>query len=136
MRLVRFLPIFLTGLVAVCFAASASVAAIIDMINRIKSTTQFTVTFDKVGGKFDDSGLQKNDPMGTLKAGQSYQVTYFQGQYITRGFNEGKNAVISAAYSNANPDEGLISLWGRLYSFDGKGNVYDPEFGIVGTLRF
>jgi hypothetical protein len=28
-----------------------------------------------------------------------------------------------------------MSLWGRVYSFDNEGNVYDPEFGLVGSMK-
>lgn len=115
----------------------ASLNSLVDLINRIKSGTVFRVSFDKVGGKFNDSGWTGNtDPMGTLKAGETYQVTYSGSKYTTRGFSEGTNSVISATYGNANPDEGKISLWGRVYTFDASGNVYDPQFGLVGTLRF
>ncbi len=87
----------------------------VSIINHIKSGKSFTVTFDKVGSKFNDSGWEGNtDPMGTLKAGETYQVTYSSGKYTTRGFNESTNSVISATYGNANPDKGKISLWGRV----------------------
>lgn len=109
----------------------------VSIMSRIKSGRSFKVTFDQVGGKFNDSGWAGNtDPMGTLKAGETYQVTYSGGKYTTRGFNEGRKSVMSATYGNANPDGGKISLWGRVYTFDGNGNVYDPQFGLVGTLRF
>lgn len=109
----------------------------VSIISHIKSGRSFTVAFDQVGSKFNDSGWTGNtDPMGTLKAGETYQVTYSSSKYTTRGFNEGTNSVISATYSNAKPDEGKISLWGRVYTFDGNRNVYDPQFGLVGTLRF
>ncbi len=109
----------------------------VSTINHIKSGKNFTVSFDKVGRKFDDSGWTGNtDPMGTLKAGETYQVTYSNGKYTTRGFNEQSRSVISATYANANPDRGEISLWGRVYTFDGSSNVYDRQFGLVGTLHF
>jgi hypothetical protein len=96
-----------------------------------------TVTFDKVGDKFDDSGWTGNtDPMGALMAGQTYQVTYFNGNYTTRGFNEGRKAVTNATYRNADISKGEISLWGRVYTYDNSGNVYDPQFGLVGTVRW
>lgn len=137
MTSMRFLSILLTGATVLSFATPASADSISDLIGRIEATNEFTVTFDQVGGKFDDSGWTgSTDPMGTLKAGETYQVTYYGGQYITRGFNEGSNSVISAAYSNASPREGLISLWGLLFAFDSRGNIYNSQYGIVGTLRF
>ena len=107
------------------------------ILNKIQSGSSFTVTFDKVGNKFNDSGWTGNtDPMGRLMAGKTYQVQYSGGKYTTRGFNEATQSVKSATYSNANLSKGQISLWGRVYTFDGSGNVYDPQFGLVGTLRF
>lgn len=106
-------------------------------INLIKSGSEFTVTFDQVGNKFDDSGYTGlGDPMGTLQAGRTYKVTYSNGSYTTVGFSEGTGSVITAAYNNANPDAQEISLWGRVFTFDAAGNIFDAAFGIVGTLRF
>lgn len=105
--------------------------------SRIKSSDRFTVRFDKVKNKFNDIGWTGNtDPMGRLMAGLAYQVTYIGRQYTTRGYNESTKSQTSATYGNANPDDGEISLWGRIYTFDDKGNVYDPEYGLVGTLSF
>jgi hypothetical protein len=108
-----------------------------DLINHVRSGNSFTVTFDRVGNSFNDSGWTgSTDPMGTLQAGYAYQVTYSGGSYTTVGFNEQSRSQLSATYSNANPDDAKISLWGRVYTFDELGNVYDPQYGLVGTLRF
>jgi hypothetical protein len=126
----------LTGIVFVDSkpAQSESIASI---ALRIRSGTTFTVTFDRVDGKFDDSPWGgTTDPMGTLKAGETYTVKYFDGKYTTTGLNEGSGKVITATYGNAKPEEGKISLWGRVYTFTEWGGVIDPEFGVVGTLRF
>lgn len=109
-----------------------------DLIDRIKSTHEFTVSFERVGNKFDDSkwtGKWQTDHMGTLKAGETYHVTFIDGKFTTRGFNEGSNKEVIATYNNANLDDGKISLWGRVYTFDENKYVYDPEYGLVGTLR-
>ncbi|MEH2326159.1 MAG: hypothetical protein V7K32_21900 [Nostoc sp.] len=136
MKTIRFVSILLTGATVLSFATPASADSMCDLIGKIEAANNFTVTFDKVGGKFNDSGSTDPLALGTLKAGETYQVQYFGGQYITRGFNKGTNTVISFSYSNASPNEGLISLWGRLFAFDTRGNVYDPQYGIVGTLHF
>ncbi len=121
-------------LVAPCPIDSAGGVSI---MNNIQSGRSFTVIFDQVGNRFNDSGWTGDtDPMGTLRVGETYQVTYSRGRFTTRGFNEQSNSVISATYSNANLSRGQISLWGRIYTFDGSNNVYDPQFGLVGTLRF
>jgi hypothetical protein len=95
------------------------------LIKGIKSGNLFTVSFNNA-----------SRDMGTLKAGYAYWVTYSGGKFRTAGMNGGSNKVIAASYGNANPDENKISLWGRVYTFDASGNVYDPQFGLVGTLRF
>lgn len=116
---------------------SAQAETIAAMALKIRSGRTFTVTFDQVNGKFDDSPWGgTTDPMGTLKAGETYEVRYFDGKYITTGFNEGSRKVITATYGGANPEEGKISLWGRVYTFTDWGNIFDPQFGLVGTLRF
>ena len=105
------------------------------VIDKIKSEGRFAVIFNKVKGRFNDRGWQgRKDPMGTLLANERYDVTYHQGAFTTRGYNEYYKHVHSSTYSNANIDNAQISLWGRVYTFDGDNNVYDPEYGIVGTL--
>lgn len=95
------------------------------LVRGIKSGNLFTVSFDKA-----------SRDMGTLKAGYAYWVTYSGGKYRTAGMNGGSNKVIAAYYGNANPDENKISLWGRVYTFNANGEVYDPQYGLVGTLQF
>ncbi len=118
-------------------SAQSGIDSIADMALKIRSGRTFTVTFDQVGNKFDDSPWGgTTDPMGTLKAGETYEVKYFDGKYTTRGLNEGSGKVMTATYGGAKPEEGKISLWGRIYTFNAWGSVTDPEFGVVGTLRF
>lgn len=117
-----------------------------EMIEHIKSGNEFKVIFDRTKGKFNDDGWQgrTNDPMGTLKAGRTYTVTYSRSEekYQTCGLNEyqkeqhGKEYYCSRS-GGANPDEAKISLWGRLYEFDAERKVYDFEqkYGHIGTLE-
>jgi hypothetical protein len=108
-----------------------------DLIDRIKLIHEFTVSFDKVVTNFDSgwTGSWKTDPMGTLKVGETYHVTFMEGRFTTRGVNEGTGKEQIATYDNANLDNGEISLWGRVYKFDENGNIYDRDYGLVGTLR-
>lgn len=106
-------------------------------IKHIKSGKSFTVIFDKSAERFDDSrytGNWKTDPMGTLKGGESYQVYYRNKKFTCRGYNQGKRQIFSSTNGGINPKDSLISLWGRTYSFDGKGRVWDQDYGIVGHL--
>ena len=108
-----------------------------NVISLIKAGNKFTVNFDKA--TFDDSGYtgsHKYDPMGNLKAGESYQVTYNNSNFSATGYNEYYKRNGTWTYNYKNLDEAKISLWGRIYDFDLQGNVYDPLYGLVGTLSF
>jgi len=108
-----------------------------DWIAYISSGHPFQVTFDAIGSKFDDStysGDLMTDPMGTLKGGETYRVEYKNGKFECTGFNQGTGSVGTWAYMG-DLEDGLISLWGRLFNFDGKGRVWDQDFGIVGHMR-
>jgi len=106
-------------------------------IEYIRSGRPFKVVFDKTYDKFDDSGYTgswETDPMGNLKGGESYVVVYKDGKFKCKGYNERTGKIETFVYSNADPRDNQISLWGRVYAFDGKGNVYDRDYGLVGKL--
>lgn len=114
---------------------SALYADSLDWIVLIRAGRQFKVVFDKTSTKFNDSVYKaKDDPMGTLKGGETYTVLYKGGEFACTGFNQGTNKSGTWNYSNADPMNNQISLWGRVYVFDGAGNVYDPDYGLVGHL--
>jgi len=105
---------------------------------QIRNGAQFVVTFDMTAEKFNDgnyTGDYRTDPMGTLKGGESYHLFYRSGQFACKGYSQQAKSVISHTDGGANPDDGLISLWGRGYAFDGKGQVYDRDYGLVGHLK-
>ena len=109
-----------------------------DWVSHIASGRQFTVTFDHTADKFDDStftGDPNTDPMGILQGGQTYSVVYRGGRWACTGFNQWTRGSGTFEYDNADPRIMQMSLWGRVYSFDNEGNVYDPEFGHVGTMK-
>jgi len=106
-------------------------------IDTIKSGQEFKVIFNKTSDKFDDSNYTGNtntDPMGSLKGGETYSVKYIDGSYTCTGYNQGWRRVGSMTYSNAKVENSHISMWGRIYVFDGVGNVYDSQYGLVGEL--
>lgn len=122
--------------ILLCFQSFFSFAASIDWINYIKSGQPFQAALDQTLNKFDDSSfIGSTDPMGNLQGGQTYNVTYKNGSFACEGFNEGMNMVGTWSYSNADPEDNLISLWGRPFAFDGKGRLYDSQFGLVGHLK-
>ena len=108
-------------------------------IEHITSGKQFFVIFDKTKDKFDDSiykGKSRFDPMGNLKGGETYSVSYKNNSFACTGYNQHYKKVGTWTYSSGNPSNSEISLWGRVYKFDIKGNLFDPEYGLVGHIAF
>ena len=118
-----------------CFDANANSAK---WITYIQSGKLFQVNFNYTQGKFDDSvfnGNWKTDPMGALKGGEAYEVYYRNNSFTCKGFNQSTKGIGSWTYSNANPADNIISLWGFLFVFDGNGRLYSPKYGLVGSLK-
>jgi hypothetical protein len=103
-------------------------------VDYIASGKVFLVTFRDIGDT-PYTGHWTTDPMGTLKGGETYSVFYAQGQWTCTGFNQHTNAVGTWIYSGGDPRQNQIDLWGRIFTFDGRGNVIDIQFGRVGKLR-
>lgn len=91
---------------------------------KILSGTPFKVVF------------KPNTPnMGTLKAGQTYTVYYRNGGFTCSGYNIAAGTNVTVTYSNANPAQDRISLWGRVFTYNkDNGEVFDPQYGLVGHL--
>lgn len=107
-------------------------------VAHVKSGQPFLVRFDMTTNKFNDarySGDWRTDPMGTLQGGQEYTVSYRNGEFSCTGFNQARAGVETQTGGGADPDDGLISLWGRTFAIDGLGQVWDPDFGLVGHLH-
>lgn len=115
--------------------ASAAEPGTNDWADYINSGKQFSVVFDVAN--FDDSGWQgDSDPMGTLKAGETYAVTYDPAadNWTTTGYSEGKGEIISSGSKTISPLDGQLNLWGRGYKFNSSGEVTDYTYGLVGHL--
>jgi len=52
-------------------------------------------------------------------------------EWIVTGFHEKHQKLGTYIYSNANPMEYKMSLWGKKFSFNEEGYVYDKEFGRI-----
>jgi hypothetical protein len=108
-----------------------------EWIGHITSGKPFRVVFDKTPSKFDDTyytGNDSTDPMGPLKGGECYDITYRDGIFYCTGYNQATGKYGTWFHSNANPMNNHLSLWGRIYSFDGLGLIYDSRYGLVGHL--
>ena len=104
----------------------------------IRSGKPFKVVFDVAPSKFNDEGwLGANDPMGTLKGGETYtaQMNPATQEWRVTGFNEGTGGMGTWTYKGASPDNCQINLWGRVYLFTPEGKVIDQDYGWVGHLR-
>jgi len=82
---------------------------------------------------FDDPE-SANGPLGSIKAGNTYSCTYKSSQFTCYGYNQSTHGNGSWTYSNANPNNGEISVWGRVFTFNTDGEVYDSQYGLVGFL--
>lgn len=133
---VYFLLIITLALLFLCYSEAGANSA--KWISYIQSGKPFLVVFNLTHDKFDDSifnGNWRTDPMGALKGGQTYEVYYKNNSFTCRGFNQSTKNIGSWTYSNANPADNIISLWGFLFVFDGNGRLYSPKFGLVGSLK-
>lgn len=106
--------------------------------NHIKTHKPFKVILDVAPGKFDDkpwTGNWRTDQMGTIRGGETYAVTYTSApSWQATGYNEQTAAKGTWTYKAGDPDKFELDIWGRVYTFDDQGNVYDPDFGLVGHL--
>lgn len=98
----------------------------------IEQGNQFFVVFDKTARTAADADWA----MGTLKGGKTYTVAFGEKGYTCTGYNLGQGGhIVTATYGGVSPSDKTISLWGRRFTFDEQGNVYDKAYGLVGTLR-
>ncbi len=76
---------------------------------------------------------------GALKPGSAYIVRWNKATgFDAFGLDVVTNKTVSKSYTNANPENGEISLWGRKFKFDAQGKVTDPansKLGQVGQIE-
>ena len=100
-------------------------------ITRIQSGSPFKMILDDT--KFADPDNNWS-PMGTIKAGNTYTCTYGGAAFTCSGYNQGARRDGSWTYGGVNPTSKEISLWGRKFTFDDAGEIYDYQYGHVGYL--
>ncbi|MEW6066896.1 MAG: hypothetical protein AB1610_01160 [Nitrospirota bacterium] len=105
-------------------------------VDYIKPGKSFQVILDVAPTKFDDSDwLEKNDPMGPLKGGETYTVIYNPAiGWTVSGYNEETRGIGTWTYQGSNPENFQLNLWGRVFCFSKNGEIFDYEYGIVGHL--
>lgn len=106
----------------------------VDWVNFIRSGEAFRVVFD--AATFNDTGwMGSEDPMGVLKAGETYTVKYNESLgWTVTGLDEKTGKTTTETYKVGTPQNRELNLWGRLYRFTGNGEVFDPDHGLVGHL--
>lgn len=96
----------------------------------------FAVRFENMGGIPDSKKFTgASDPLGTLWKGSCYTVYFDAGAWHVAGYNEQSGEPGIWSYSNANPDDYKISLWGRVFDYNEAGELIDARFGYVGNFR-
>jgi len=108
----------------------------LNILDIVTSKNGFKVALDR-GNLIDPIGYSGiNDPLGTLHYGSTYKIVYNSNhkQWIVTGFHEVRQREETHIYNNANPKEYNMSLWGRIFSFDENGDVFDAEFGKIGRI--
>ena len=129
------------GLASSLFFSSALYADSLLWISYIENGvggSKFEVIFDETHDKFDDSnytGSYRTDPLGNIKGGETYTCEYVNQSFTCSGFNQGSGANGSWTYGGKNPRNNEISLWGVVFIFNGKGEVYHKDWGLVGHLK-
>lgn len=104
------------------------------------SLSNFYVRFDATADKFDDTGYYgSSDPMGTLKGGETYRISYEKtlagvDQWTTTGYDENQSRIVTYTFTGGKPEWNQMSMWGRGYFFSSSGEVFDPSYGLVGHI--
>lgn len=122
---------FLTSaLVLTGIAASAQQYSSSDWLNHIKSGRTVQVTFDL---PFDANGTFQ--PLGDIRLGDTYKLSYKQGAFTVTGYHLGSKKVRTMTYTNADITQSRISFWGRHLLVGGNGTLIDFTYGKVATLK-
>jgi hypothetical protein len=80
-----------------------------------------------------DEPAAGNSWMGSLKANETYTVVYTRSTNTFRATGDARDGRTNRTgqYRNANLDNQEISVWGRLFTFDNAGQVFDKEYGVL-----
>jgi hypothetical protein len=89
---------------------------------------------DRVRGfsiKFDHA----KTAVGGLRPNACYTVNYQDGMWRTVGREDTGSDRGPPAYGGSDPGQYLMNIRGRIMRFNEYGQVFDQEFGLVGTLK-
>ncbi len=121
--------------VVATFVLSAPGGAV-GWVEHLKSGMPFKVVFDVAPQKFRDTDrLGEVNPLGTIKGGETYTVTYAPPTgWTATGYNKGTGSVGTWTYQPGSPDSHDLDIWGRIFKFSDSGEVFDIQQGLVGHL--
>jgi len=122
-------------------AGVSTLSSVSQMESHLMNGKTLTVSLDAC--KFSDDGwLSGDDPLGGLKCGEDYAVSYDSETttWTTTGFNEGGSAkkgsrvIDTISRAGAAPAGGKLALWGAIFIVNDDMTVSYPSKGVVGSL--
>jgi hypothetical protein len=84
----------------------------------------FSIRFDHAKAAF-----------GGLKPNTCYAVSYDSGRWITTNRDDTGRTSPPPSYGGGDPAQKEMNIKGRIMKFNEGGQVFDQEFGLVGTLK-
>lgn len=101
------------------------------VVAQIVAGVPFTVTFDACS---DEGWTGDTDPLGTIKCGEIYAVTYSPAtaQFSATGLNEADGMAATVSAGGANAASGEVSIWGAVFLVGGDGVVTTIDGAPVG----
>jgi hypothetical protein len=84
----------------------------------------FSVKFDRI-----------NRNIGPLTAGRCYSVAYVGDAWHVLGWDDVQKKVELLQRTGGDPQDYKMNLWGRIFTFNEAGELFDDQFGLVGTLK-
>lgn len=93
----------------------------------------FDVRFDHSAHLHDKKA--GNGPFGNIFAGSCYTVDYEGNlRWHAAGFNKAAKETKFDVSNGGNPLTYRINIWGRIFTYDRTGALFDAKYGRVGTL--
>lgn len=90
----------------------------------VRSGRPFRVVLDVC--KVSDEGWSGDtDPLGTIKCGETYEITYLHEtkEWLASGFNEGSGAPTKSRSPASDAGSHRLSIWGAEFAFDANLDV-------------
>ena len=73
--------------------------------------------------------------IGMINAGRCYTVIFENNRWHVAGPVAGQNRSNPADYGGVDPQDGKMSIWGAIMTFDDDGRVFNDQDGLIGTMQ-